>query len=462
MKRTVALALSVILILAAILSACAPAAPQATNAPAAPESSAATDAPAATEAPAAEPPAQTEAAPVSEESTGAKVVRVLAVAGPETDALIENAREFEAQTGITASIEQVARPLWGERKVRELLEDSGLYDVVMIGGGDDLLWVKTKGHVLPLDSYISQEDRDQIEHIDYFIKDGQLIGAPQYYNFPMLFYRKDLLEDPAEQAAFKEKYGRDLTVPKTYDELMEVAEFFHRPPEMYGYFLGGVDWSVFLDHTYFSYGMGANYGDQETGELTLNTPEQARAMEVLTKMAQFNPPGWETASFFDGDLLFQEGKVFMYQNWFYIWNTLRETMPDQAGMAPPTGDVQPGAHLGAFVAVIPQSAPSPDAAGEFISWMLSPEYQVAQTVATGNMPVRTDVLQDPAVREALVGIEMYEQALPYLTYQQTTWPNEISSGVAEAIWKVFDGEMSAQEAVDWLQNEKFKDRQAIE
>jgi multiple sugar transport system substrate-binding protein len=391
-----------------------------------------------------------------------KVVRVLAVAGPETDSLIARAAEFEKATGITASIEQVARPLWGERKVRELIEDAGLYDVVMIGGGDDLAWVKTKGHWQPLDTYLSQEDLAQLLHREDFVQDGKLMGVPQYFNFPMLFYRKDLLENPAEQAAFKAKYGRDLSVPQTYDELREVAEFFHRPPELYGFFIGGVDWSIFLDHTYYVYGMGANYGDLQSGKLMLNTPEQKRALGVLADMTQFNPPGWQTMSFFDGDELVQQGKVFMYQNWFYIWKTFQETMPDKMGMAPPAGDKQPGAHLGAFVAVMPKAAPNPDAAGAFIKWMYSPAYQQNVALDTGNLPVRQDVLKDAAVRDALPGIELFEQTLPYAQSQQVTWANELSSGVGEAITRVLDGEMTAEQAADWLQDTKFVGRQAIE
>src|SRR5260370_42334875 len=75
--------------------------------------------------------------PTSNTKRAARVVRALGVAGPETDALIKHASEFEKAPGITASIEQVARPLWGQRKVRELIEGAGLYDVVMVGGGDD-------------------------------------------------------------------------------------------------------------------------------------------------------------------------------------------------------------------------------------------------------------------------------------------------------------------------------------
>lgn len=443
-KKRLSILVGLVMIMGMLLASCAQATPVATSAP-------------STE------PITTEAATATEaaKDTSAKVVRVLAVSGPETDSLIASAAEFEKATGITASIEQVSRSLWGERKVRELLQDSGIYDVVMIGGGDDLVWVTQKAHVLPLDDYLTAEDKAQLMHADFFTKDGALIGVPQYYNFPMLFYRKDMLEDPKEQAAFKEKYGRDLTVPTTYDELQQVAEFFNRP-EMAGFCMGGVDWSIFLDYTYFLYGTGGNFGDLTTGELTLNTPEFVRALDAMTRMKAYNPNGWETMSFFDCDTQMLQGKAFMYQNWFYEWTTFQKEMPDQIGMAPVTGDKQPGAHIGAMVAVIPQAAPDPDAAGQFISWMLSAQYQKEMMTATGNMPVRQDMIEDPEVRTALVGIDMYEKTVPYVTYQHTTWPSELDSGVTEAIWKIFKGEMTAQEAADWLQNVKFADRKAIE
>ena len=174
-------------------------------------------------------------------SSSAKVVRVLAVAGPETDALIKYAPDFEKSTGITASIEQVARPLWGQRKVRELIENAGLYDVVMTGGGDDNLWVKYKAHVKDLSKLLPADQVDQVILKDKFTYNGKLVGMPQYYNFPMLFYRKDLFNNPTEQANFKAKYGHDLAPPTSYDQMYQIAEFFNRPPNMYGFFIGGVD-----------------------------------------------------------------------------------------------------------------------------------------------------------------------------------------------------------------------------
>ena len=57
-------------------------------------------------------------------------------------------------------------------------------------------------------------------------------GEPNYYALPAMgdangwFYRKDWFARPEIQAAFKEKYGRDLAEPKTQKELLEIAQFF--------------------------------------------------------------------------------------------------------------------------------------------------------------------------------------------------------------------------------------------
>lgn len=390
----------------------------------------------------------------------ARVVRVLAVDGPETDALIAGAAAFEEATGITASIEQVARTVWGQRKVAELIEGAGMYDVVFIGAGDDAMWALEKADVLDLSEYLTDDVASEILHGDLFTNDdGDLIAVPQYYNFPMFFYRQDLFDDPDERDAFSAEYGRDLAPPTTYEEMFDLAEFFHRPPETYGYCLGGVDWSVFLDDTYFVYGLGANYGDLETGELTLDTPEQIEAMEWIDRFTDFNAPGWETQSFFDCDQLMQEGKVAMYQNWLYAWEVLKESMGDDIGMAAPVGELT---HLGAMAATIPASAEHPDEAGEFIAWMLSDEYQQSQVEATGNLPVLESQLSNESIRAALDGIEVYEPVVQRLTYNFTTWSGELSTGVAEAIAKVYSGEMTAAEAAEWLQNEKFAGRAAIE
>ena len=62
------------------------------------------------------------------------------------------------------------------------------------------------------------------------------VGMPTLVAVGMFAYRTDLFGDPDEQAAFMERYGRELTVPQTWDELTEVGEFFTRPEdELWGF-----------------------------------------------------------------------------------------------------------------------------------------------------------------------------------------------------------------------------------
>jgi len=185
-------------------------------------------------------------------------------------------------------------------------------------------------------------------------------------------------------------------------------------------------------------------------------------MDYVAKLAQFGPPGWETQSFFDADQLMQEGKLFMYQNWFYIWQQYSTEFTDMIGVAPPTGNVQPGVFLSGFLTLVPANAPNPELGIEFLKWFGSYDFQKQQTIATGNLPNRTDVLEDSEVVESIASFDQYKACVPYTGILKTTWGNELQTGLQEAFFRIVNGEVDAAGAMDWLQNEKYADRKAIE
>jgi multiple sugar transport system substrate-binding protein len=65
-----------------------------------------------------------------------------------------------------------------------------------------------------------------IQHIS-----DKIIGLPWHDGPEVFHYRADLFENPAEQANYKNQTGRDLEVPKTWDDFVEVAKFFTRPKQ---------------------------------------------------------------------------------------------------------------------------------------------------------------------------------------------------------------------------------------
>ena len=63
----------------------------------------------------------------------------------------------------------------------------------------------------------------------------KLVAVPADGDVLILYLRRDLMESPAERAAFRKAYGRDLAIPATWKEYDQLAEFFHRPDKgLYG------------------------------------------------------------------------------------------------------------------------------------------------------------------------------------------------------------------------------------
>lgn len=154
-------------------------------------------------------------------------------------------------------------------------------------------------------------------------------GFPQMPDTQGIFLRKDMLEDPAEQAAFKAATGKDL--PTTYEEyveieysaLVEIIDFFHRPSEdMFGTALMYSKEYDFFSCAYhpFAYSTGGKIWDPETNDVygILNSDINAAAMEEFVGLMKYQPA--DAASFGIGEILdlFNGGKCFSAWQWLAI------------------------------------------------------------------------------------------------------------------------------------------------
>jgi multiple sugar transport system substrate-binding protein len=138
-----------------------------------------------------------------------------------------------------------------------------------------------------------------------------------------------MLEDPAEQAAFKAKTGKDLptTAEAMYEieftDLYEIIEFFHRPDkEMYGTaMMYSKEYDFFSCAYYpFAYSTGGKIWDPATSDVygILNSDINAKAMDQFIGLMKFQPK--DAASFGIGNLLdlFNGGKCFSAWQWLAI------------------------------------------------------------------------------------------------------------------------------------------------
>ena len=128
------------------------------------------------------------------------------------------------------------------------------------------------------------------------------------------FYRGDLVDDPKEQAAYSDKYGRKLRAPETWDEQNDIAKFFTRPDkQLYGDvatlapFWCAVNWnerfvcSAAPNNLYF----------KPDGSANVNTPAGIQAFDEILRSLDYHSPGALEKDWFAQYKLMGAGNGFM-------------------------------------------------------------------------------------------------------------------------------------------------------
>ncbi len=158
---------------------------------------------------------------------------------------------------------------------------------------------------------------------EYPDNSGQFWGLPVNQDAYGFMYRKDLFEDPKEQAAFKTKYGYDLAVPQTYQQARDMAEFFTRPDDgLYGWGqMGGreYDFATTASNS-FLWSFGGELYNPETFEVEgyLNSPASVDGVQAYVDMFAFGPPGSQNWGWDEVNAAWQQGKLAMAMQWYYF------------------------------------------------------------------------------------------------------------------------------------------------
>jgi multiple sugar transport system substrate-binding protein len=164
----------------------------------------------------------------------------------------------------------------------------------------------SNGYLRPLDDYIKKYNPHLNDVITAFRKlylgwGGHTYALPEDGDVHIYIYRKDLLNNASEQAAFKKQYGRKLTVPKTWDEYLQVGKFFTRKAgaklggqtlsrPFYGcgeYGQRGFSWAWFMDRFASA---GGVYFDRNMKPL-IDSPAAIKALNNMRDaVKQCSPP----------------------------------------------------------------------------------------------------------------------------------------------------------------------------
>ncbi|MBJ2152229.1 ABC transporter substrate-binding protein [Paracoccus sp. IB05] len=252
-------------------------------------------------------------------------------AGTCADAIMDIAKDYPDKTVKVVPALVPYGPEWHNKIASEFAIQGDAFDFAMwdsqstaefAGGGhavkiNDIFDQSTylKADIFPASS-LSQ-------YGEYPDGSGQFYGLPVNQDAYGLMYRKDLFENPGEQAAFKAKYNRDLKVPETYQEAKEVAEFFTRPDQgLYGWGqMGGrdYDFATTASNSYL-WSFGGELYNPATMEVEgyLNSPASIDGVQAYVDMFKYGPPGSGNWGFDEVNASFQQGQLAMAMQWFYF------------------------------------------------------------------------------------------------------------------------------------------------
>jgi ABC-type glycerol-3-phosphate transport system substrate-binding protein len=280
---------------------------------------------------------------------------------------------FTKETGIEVNFVEVPYQGVFDKLTAEIASGTSNYDVATI----DVVWnAAFATHVEDLSDLFTDAVKADIPPA--LLADakvgGKLIAMPAWANAEIVFYRKDLWEDPANQAAFKQQYGYDLAPPANWQQWRDMAKFFTRDG-MFGTDVIGATSEEWMAEVLQAGSPGVILDD--TGQVILDNQAHIDALE------NYRAPLCEDKSAPDNALeinwgeaqnLFYQGQTAMMKFWAHAYKMTPEDskIAGKVGVAPMIGGPAGVAGIpGPWYNVIPSTSGHKDAARQFIAFAVA-------------------------------------------------------------------------------------------
>jgi multiple sugar transport system substrate-binding protein len=409
--------------------------------------------------------------PVSVFGAGDKevTIRTLTFEGVEKANLDLAAEKFaEENPGVEVIVEYTSYPTTREKMVTELTAGTGNLDFVFIL--DD--WMPefmANGWLEPLDSYIKDEPPTNWPE-DWPIwgtevqtgPDGKLYAFPNHGGPLGFMYRKDLLNDPGERAAFKAEYGYDLPDPKDWTlekEFKDAAMFFTRPDEeFYGIAWGSKQGEQQLAYEFIVllYAWGGEVFNKDWRP-TFNSRAGETALQYYVDSInkdKFAMPASTAFGTFEAYNQFAAGNTAFS----IMWTSFGSLIEGSSGIKGkvgytwlPAGVSPKGKHVAAndwWYYGVTSSSKHKDWAYRFVRYISEPEWQM-HLLETGGYPLRVSILRDKSLHSKYPFLETAES----IAAVGKRWPlipefTEVNDTLQEIISKAVAGRLSVKEALE--------------
>ena len=240
-----------------------------------------------------------------------------------------HAKQFEELTGAKVNVVHVPFGDLFQRIMIPFQTKQAAYDVLFYAS----LWIGDFNQYLePVPEIYLNTDSMKDVTVNY--KDVATWGDTMV-QFPVdgdrhyLKYRSDIFDNPEMQKKYKEKTGKDLKVPATWEEYNEIAIFFSgwdwdgngdpnygtaevakRDDLMFSAFISRV--APYAKHPDVK---GGFFFDLETMEPLINTPGWVKGLELFVEAQKAFPPGGNNFGLGDEIFSFGGGQTLMSYSW---------------------------------------------------------------------------------------------------------------------------------------------------
>ena len=289
----------------------------------------------------------------------------------------EIAKRFEAETGHKVNFVQVPYNQVFEKLAAEMATGGASFDVATV----DVIWIPAFARFAePLDDLFTDEVKSDlfpslVADAQY---DGKFVGMPAWANAEILFYRKDLFEDPDEQAAFQAEYGYELRPPETWQEFIDMAVFFTRDSDgdgnidLYGTDVKGLVETEWLAHVLQAGSPGVAL--DADGNIIIDNEAHVEALKFYTNLHcqyQVNPPNVNEVDWNVAQNLFYQGQTAMMRFWGHAYRLPPEDslVEGKVGVAPMIGGSGGvGAIPGPWYNMVPVTSENKEVAKQFVQF----------------------------------------------------------------------------------------------
>ena len=394
------------------------------------------------------------------------------------NALVELSKDFTAKTGIAMKYEFVPWPNFAQRMLNELNSKGKLCDL-LIGDSQWIGSAATEGHYVKLNEFF---DKNGIKMADFMPATVTGYsewpkGTPNYWALPAMgdavafTYRKDWFAKPELQAEFKQKYGRELAPPKTWDEFKQVGQFFQNRvidgKKVYGAALyterGSEGITMGVTNTMYAYGFEyENPKKPYDMKGFVNSAGAAKGLKLYKDLYECcTPPGHSNAYMTEDLDAYKSGQVAMQMNFIAFFPGIAKDPNvggEKTGFFPiPKGDKH-FAQLGGQGISVVKYSDKKEMALEYMKWFAQPAIQ-QKWWDGGGFTCLNAILNQPGFRTSTSYAAVFQDSMKIVKdfWAEPSYASLLQAMQARVHDYVVADKGTAQEALDGL----VKDWKAI-